>query len=107
MSGSRGFLPHCFVDVKRWSIAPVLRGQDVRWPFNQLLECDIVYVRNLVELDQLGDEQLRKLALIAGYAYRSPDLAIRAAIELERRGRVPAGTAVRLPQCEPLLPAVA
>jgi FkbM family methyltransferase len=97
----RGFLPHCFVDVKCWSISPVIRDEDFRRPFNQLLECDIVYVRDPVALDRLADDALRKLALIAGYAYRSPDLAIRAVLELERRGSVPAGTGTRLPQCEP------
>ena len=88
---AHGFLPHCFTDVKRWSIAPVVRGGNIRIPFNQLLECDIVYVRGLVALDGLDDDQMKKLALIAGYSYRSPDLAVRIVLELERRGTLPSG----------------
>jgi FkbM family methyltransferase len=89
---SHGFLPHRFIDVKRWSIAPVLRENDFRLPFHQLLECDIVYVRALVDLSGLDDDQLRKLALIAAYVCTSPDLTIHAARELERRGAIAAGS---------------
>lgn len=88
-----GYQPHCFMEVKCWSIAPVQRGNTPRAPFNQLLECDIVYVRGLVDLAALSDDQVRKLLLIAAYAYESPDLMVHCALELERRGSLGAGTA--------------
>ncbi len=93
---ANGFHPHCYVDVKCWSIAPTIRGNDFRMPFRQLLECDIVYVRGLVELDGLSELQLRKLILIAMYGYSSPDLAVHAGLELERRAALPTGTVERL-----------
>jgi FkbM family methyltransferase len=83
---SHGFLPHCFTEVKRWSIAPTVANGDIRNPFNQLLECDIVYVRGLVGLSALDDEQLKKLALISAQCYSSPDLCLHAVLELEKRG---------------------
>jgi hypothetical protein len=87
-----GFLPHCLYHLKEWSIAPTVRNNDPTHPFNQLLECDIVYVRQLVELEGLSDDQVKKLALIAGYSYNSPDLLLHAAAELERRQSIPAGS---------------
>ncbi len=89
---AQGFHPHCFTDVKRWSITPTVRENDYRIPFNQLLECDIVYVRGLVDLSALSDTQLKKLLLIAFYCYASPDLAVHVEQELQRRGAVPEGT---------------
>lgn len=80
-----GFLPHCFADVKRWSIAPTVFNGDPRKAFNQLLECDIVYIKGLVDLSTASIDQLKKIALIAGYSYRSPDLCLHAVREIERR----------------------
>jgi FkbM family methyltransferase len=81
-----GFLPHCFLEVKKWSIAPLLKGNDPRRPFNQLLESDIVYVRNLLSLEALSVSQLKKLALIAHHCLFSFDLVLRILIELASRG---------------------
>lgn len=69
-----GFLPHTFTDLKRWSVSPVIRNGNFRIPFNQLLEADIVYFRDLTDNAKLSDEQLKKLALIAHYGYESPDI---------------------------------
>lgn len=88
----QGFLPHCFPAVKLWPIAPCL---DPRQPFNQLLEADIVYVRDFTDLDSLSDEQLKHLALIAHYCYRSFDLALRCVTALQQRRVVAAGTGQR------------
>lgn len=87
---AHGFAPHCFVDVKKWSIAPTKRDGDYRKPFNQLLEADIVYVRNPLDLTPLGDGQLRKLALIAHYCFISYDLCVHSIRELVRRGALAA-----------------
>ena len=91
-----GFLPHCFTEVKRWSIAPTVRNNDPRFPWNQLLECDVVYVRQLVSLKGLSNDQVRKIALIAAYCYHSPDLCLHAVGELERRGSLPPGQSARV-----------
>ena len=41
----KGFVPHCFVNVKKWSISPTIKNNDFRQPFNQLLEGDILYIK--------------------------------------------------------------
>lgn len=89
-----GFVPHCFAELKRWSIAPTVRENDPRLPFHQLLEADIVYVRDLVRASNLSSEQLRKLAAISHLCYNSPDLAARCIVELQKRNEVIDGTVV-------------
>jgi FkbM family methyltransferase len=84
---AQGFIPHRFMDVKRWSIAPAIAGNDPRVALNQLLESDIVYIRDLTRPEGFSDLQLKKLAAIA-HLYRSPDLAVRCLTLLEARGAV-------------------
>lgn len=91
----QGFIPHRFADIKRWPIAPAISGKDPRLPIHQLLECDIVYVRDLTRPQAMSDMQLWKLALIAQDCYRSPDLATRCLVELEKRGAIDDGDIVR------------
>jgi FkbM family methyltransferase len=84
-----GFLPHCMLDVKQWSIAPTIRDHDFRIPFNQLLESDIVYVKNPLKLSAFTVSQLKKLALISHYCFHSIDLCVRLMLELIARGVLP------------------
>ncbi|MER5727318.1 FkbM family methyltransferase [Streptomyces sp. NPDC002138] len=71
----QGFIPHAFAAVKRWPIAPVVFGGDFRLARHQLLEADVVYVRDFGHPDAMTDEQLGQLALIAHHVYGSTDLA--------------------------------
>jgi FkbM family methyltransferase len=87
-----GFVPHCFQEIKLWPISPCV---DPRQPINQLLEADLVYVRDFTHAEEFTEEQLKHLALIAHYCYRSFDLALRCVLLLERRKAVPAGTPQR------------
>ena len=73
---SQGYLPHAFIDIKRWSIYPTIRNGNFRVPFNQLLEADILYIKDPLNLQSLSNESIKKLALIAHYSYRSPDLVV-------------------------------
>jgi len=93
---AHGFLPHCFVDLKRWSIAPTIRDGDFRRPFNQLLEADIVYVRDPATYAGLESEQLARLGHIALLCYRSPDLAAHILSVLQGRGLALQGLAIAL-----------
>lgn len=88
----QGFIPHGFPEIKLWPISPCV---DPRQPINQLLEADIVYVRDFIHAERMSHEQLKHLALIAHYCYRSFDLALRCVLLLERRKAVPAGTRQR------------
>lgn len=88
---AQGYAPHRFLDVKRWSIAPTIFQNNFRVPGHQLLESDIVYVRDPLALDRLSDVQLEKLAVIAHHCLTSPDLCAFVLLELVRRGRLPEG----------------
>jgi FkbM family methyltransferase len=84
----QGFIPHAFYDLKRWIIEPMRINNEPRRPLNQLLEADLVYVRDFRQPIRLDDEQLKHLALIAHYCYRSYDLALYCIRALEDRGGV-------------------
>lgn len=91
----QGLIPHRFVNVKNWSISPTTRGGDPRVPFHQLLEADIVYIRDLIHADAMSIAQLAKLALVAHFCYDSPDLAARCLEELTGRGAIDAESRAR------------
>lgn len=88
----QGFLPHCFEEIKQAPIAPsVIDGEPGRG-LRQLLEADIVYVRDIVHSSSITNEQLRQLALIAHCCYKSFDLALHCVALLEKRGSLPPGS---------------
>ena len=87
----QGFLPHCFAEVTKWPVAPCVVEGDPRRPLNQLLEADIVYVRDFAHPGTLSDEQLKHLALIVHHCYGSFDLALRCIMLLEDRRALEAG----------------
>lgn len=83
----QGFIPHRFAAIKSWPIWPALRadtnnGADA----SQLLEADIVYIRDIAKPEAMSDEQLKHMALIAHYCYRSVDLVRFCLAQLDRRG---------------------
>ncbi len=83
-----GFIPHCLAELKRWSIAPMVFYGNKRIPGNQLLEADLVYVRDFSRPENLSGEQWKHLALIAHHCYGSVDLALRAIISAVRLSAV-------------------
>ncbi len=89
---SQGFIPHSFADIKRWSIAPTVRNNDVRQPFNQLLEADIVYIRDPIKWSGMSHDAMKKLILIAHYCYSSVDLAIYLIKKLEEENVLPSAS---------------
>ncbi|MDA1055520.1 MAG: FkbM family methyltransferase [Planctomycetota bacterium] len=88
---SQGFIPHALVELKRWVISPLLVNNNPRIPLNQLLEADLVYVRDFRNPQELTEEQLKHLALIAHHCYRSFDLALFCLAALEGRGSLATG----------------
>jgi FkbM family methyltransferase len=82
---TQGYVPHCFLDVKRWSIKPTIFNNNFRIPGNQLLESDIVYVKNPMKLAGLSDTQLKKFAALAHHSFKSFDLCVFILLEMERR----------------------
>jgi FkbM family methyltransferase len=81
-----GFVPHCFADVKRCPIAPLdVQGAGV----HQLLEADVVYVKDFIQPITMNDEQLKQLSLLMHHCYRSYDLSARCIEVLQQRSAVP------------------
>lgn len=85
---SQGFVPHCFVGLRKWPIAPFLLNENPLQPLNHLFESDIVYVRDIARPELMSDEQLKHLALIAYICYGSKDLAVRMMVNLVARGAI-------------------
>lgn len=92
-----GFIPHSFPIIKNWMISPLVINGDPRIPLNQLIEADIVYVRDFTKPENIGNEQLKHLALISHICYQSFDLSMRCIEILEERGVVPSGSVTRYP----------
>lgn len=92
---AQGFVPHCFAAVKKWPISPCVVNNNPRQALNQLLEADIVYVRDFAHPEKFSDEQLKHLALISHHCYGSFDLALRCVMLLEQRGVLSGGAQVQ------------
>ena len=83
----QGFVPHCFANIKNWMIAPMFMPNYAA--LNQLLESDIVYVRDFTRPDTMTPEQLKHLTIIAHHCYQSFDLAAHCLQQLAKSGAVP------------------
>ena len=86
---SHGFAPHRFTEVKRWSIAPTIFENNFRVPGHQLLEADIIYIKDPLALEDLSDSQLQKLAVLSHFCFSSVDLCVHFVSELASRGAIP------------------
>ena len=86
---SNGYIPHCFLEIKKWSITPTIFNNDARYPGNQLLESDIVYIRDPFRFELLDNEQLKKFIIISHYCFKSVDFAVYVILELEKRNILP------------------
>lgn len=85
----QGFMVHGFASLKRLPLHPYGAGSPLAG-INQLVDLDMVYVRDLRRMDRIPDAILRKTAVIADACYQSFDLAQRCLAELGRRRSVPA-----------------
>lgn len=90
-----GFLPHCFAELKVWPLAPTVVSGQPNKGLRQLLEADLVYVRDFTRASNMTAEQWKHLALIAHHCYGSVDLAARCLNMLAELGAVPAGAGER------------
>lgn len=85
----QGFVPHAFTAVKQRMIAPLSDPSNPHAAMNQLLEADIVYVRNFMRPADMTVEQLKHLAMISHHCYRSFDLAANCIHHLIARKAIP------------------
>jgi FkbM family methyltransferase len=87
-----GFIPHCIADLLLWPIAPTMIDGNPMKPVHQLLEGDLVYVRNFFLRENMTGEQWKHLAMIAHHCYRSVDLAAHAVAMATEIGALPSGS---------------
>jgi FkbM family methyltransferase len=88
---TQGFIPHAFAALKKWPIGPLRHADDPTRAVNQLLEADIVYVRDFTRPETILSDQLKQLSLLALGCYGSWDLAGRCVALLQKRGDLSVG----------------
>jgi FkbM family methyltransferase len=81
-----GFIPHMFAAINRRMILPLHSAGNPALTMNQLLEADVVYVRDFTDPESMTPEQLKHLAIIAHHCYQSYDLATNCLHQLMQRG---------------------
>ena len=90
-----GFVPHSFAAINKRMILPTFDQKNPYGAMNQLVEADVVYVRDFTQPELMDSEQLKHLAIIAHHCYRSFDLAVNCIFHLAQRGVVPKGSLER------------
>jgi FkbM family methyltransferase len=83
-----GFLPHCVTGTKIWPISPMVVGEKPNRGIRQLLETDMVYVRDFSRPENMSAEQWKHLALVAHHCYGSYDLVLKSIVTLMGMGAV-------------------
>jgi FkbM family methyltransferase len=84
-----GFIPHMFTNITKRMILPIQNASDHLAHINQMLEGDIVYVRDFTKPEKMTSEQLKHLALVAHHCYGSFDLAGNCIHQLMARNAIP------------------
>src|SRR5579883_2751875 len=84
-----GFLPHCVTGTKIWPIAPMVVGDQPNRGIRQLLETDMVYVKDFSRPEHMTAEQWKQLAMIAHHCYGSYDLVLKSIDSLITLGALP------------------
>jgi FkbM family methyltransferase len=82
----QGFMVHGFASLKRLPIAPYAVG-GVSAGINQLVDFDMIYIRDLIHPERVTNRQLALTAVIADVCYASYDLALRCTLTLAQRGQ--------------------
>lgn len=82
---AQGFVLHTFESLGTRCFAPVVLNGDIGQGLKQMLWADAVYVRDFRRLDELSDEDLLRLAILAGTLVGSFDLAHLALSVYDRR----------------------
>lgn len=77
----RGFIPHGYAGSKAWPL--VGYPDDKGLQPAQVLEADLIYVRDFTDDKRWSPEDWKQLAMLAHYVFRSPDLAHWALMRLE------------------------
>lgn len=92
----QGFVPHTFMAIKKMPITPILINNDPWRGINQLLEGDLVYVKDFSKMGALENNLLKKLAFLSFSICGSYDLTAHIVKELVVRGALENDTLQRL-----------
>jgi FkbM family methyltransferase len=84
-----GFFPHAVTGTKIWPIAPMVVGDAPNRGIRQLLETDMIYVRDFSRPENMDAEQWKQLALVAHHCYGSYDLVLKSIATLIQMGALP------------------
>ena len=84
---SQGFMVHGFANIKRLPIHPYTKYGTLSG-INQLVDLDMIYIRDIKKMDSLSAIVLKKIAVAAEICFYSFDLALRCLSELSGRGVV-------------------
>ncbi|WP_291525606.1 FkbM family methyltransferase [Branchiibius sp. NY16-3462-2] len=84
-----GLRPAAFVSVRTWPLAPTQWADSWEADARQLVEADLLYVRDLTTTADWTARQLNSLALIAHGVYRSVGITLRCLDQLTRAGDMP------------------
>lgn len=84
-----GLRPAAFVSLRTWPLAPTQWADPWEADARQLVEADLLYVRDLTAMASWTPRQLKSLALIAHGVYRSVGLVLRCLDQLTRAGDIP------------------
>jgi FkbM family methyltransferase len=88
---SQGFVPHAIFALKHWAIAPMIFSGNFRVGKHQVLEADVVYVRDFGHVELMSDAQLGHLVMISHHVYASYDLAYHCLVALAARRAIEPG----------------
>lgn len=102
-----GLVPHMFVNLNKRMLLPLLVEADPYAAMNQLLEGDLLYVRDFCGPAPMSAEQYKHLALIAHHVYRSYDLAALCVQRLIEAGALPASASAGYYRLIPMAKAAA
>ncbi len=83
-----GFIPHAFAAINRRLIAPAENPKNPYEGLNQIIEADIVYVRDFMHEGRMTPEQLKHLAIVSHHCFGSYDLALNCLHQLAGQGAI-------------------
>lgn len=86
----QGLVPHRFVTTRTWPMAPVVWADPLEQVSRQLVEADVLYLRDPAHPERLADAALARQALVADVVYGSVGAALRCVLTLVERGVLPA-----------------
>jgi protein O-GlcNAc transferase len=81
----QGFVLHTLFDIFKRYLKPLVDPDSMFDGFNQMMQADAIYVKDLNNLDLFPEEKLLKLATIMHDIYKSYDLVLKVLIIIDKK----------------------